>query len=100
MTDEELIARLNTVYALLEDEGYYTKANTVDYAATRIIKLLEEKDVHLSTLEHMGMAVERMQKTEARAELLEEALRNIAAVPAYRLPQDIASTALKEADHE
>lgn len=56
-----------------------------------------ERDLHIRAAELMEQEIEKLQ---ARAERLEEALRDIAAVPAYRLPQDIARTALKGADHE
>lgn len=39
MTDTELLARLDNLYSMLEEEGYYTKANTAAAAAARIREL-------------------------------------------------------------
>lgn len=39
MSDKELTARLNNLYAMLEEEGHYTKANTVSLVIDHIEKL-------------------------------------------------------------
>lgn len=36
MTDEDLIARLNNLFWMLEEGGHYTKANTARFASDRI----------------------------------------------------------------
>ena len=36
MTDEELIARLNNLFWMLEEDGHYTKANTARFAVDHI----------------------------------------------------------------
>ena len=42
MTDADLVSRLNNLYAMLEQEGYYTKANTAAYAVDRIHSLNDD----------------------------------------------------------
>lgn len=39
MKDKELEGRLNNLWSMLEEEGYYTKANTVWLALQRINEL-------------------------------------------------------------
>lgn len=59
MSDKELIARLNNLYAMLEEEGYYTKANTVSLVIDHIEKLEEEKrELVLQSLADSGQAQE------------------------------------------
>lgn len=91
MTDEELIARLRSL------RSHIFGAGTIMLVADRIETLVKEAKAAEKEIANLR---ENYDAVFARAERLEEALRDIAAVTAYRLPQDIASIALKGADHE
>lgn len=41
--DKVLLQRLDNLYAMLEDEGWYTKANTVWLAKQRILEAIERE---------------------------------------------------------
>ena len=59
MTDNDLVKRLDICWAMLEEEGYYTKANAVMLAKQRI----EELEAKLAK------AVEAMQEAIKLADL-------------------------------
>jgi len=65
MTDD-LMLRLQNCYNLLEDEGYYTKANTVHLAMDRI-KALEA---------NLTKAVEHIRYAETHGDLADKACTN------------------------
>lgn len=119
MTDEELIARLHNLYTMLEEDGYYTKANTVAYTTDRIESLVKERDAerskrkiaeglaglasadidgHSTMIDLARNAVAKRIEAEARAERLEGALRWYSDDPSSQ--GDVARAALKGADHE
>lgn len=56
MTNGELTARLNNLYAMLEEEGCYTKANTVSLVIDHIEKLEKgiQEAVALANRPHYG----------------------------------------------
>ena len=80
MTDDDLVKKL---LKLVEDLGEGATASSAEYieaaveAAIRIEVLVKERVFHLSTLEHMGEAVERMKKAEDRVEELEAKLKKV-----------------------
>lgn len=58
MIDEELILRLNSLYCMLEEEGHYTKANTADFAATRIKTLIKREQQLWDLLEEIDAQID------------------------------------------
>lgn len=73
--DKELIARLHNLHAMLEEEGYYTKANTASFAADRIEALTKERDQWISHAKNAIWAdSEELKEAEAYAEELEREL--------------------------
>lgn len=70
MTDELLIQRLSNLYRFLEDEGWYTKANTAAYASARLQELLDlynEQTNQLDSARHSITVLEtRVAKLLAR----------------------------------
>jgi hypothetical protein len=55
MIDNDLMKRLDNLWAMLEEDGHYVKANTVSLAKEHIeylekkLKLLEKTDMYLKT---------------------------------------------------
>lgn len=63
MTDEILIQRLTNLYRFLEDEGWYTKANTAASASARLTELLDlynEQANQLDSARHSITVLENM----------------------------------------
>lgn len=75
MTNGELTARLNNLYAMLEEEGHYTKANTVSLVIDHIEKLEEEKrELALQSLASLGQAQEAYAEVVRLREGIQEAV--------------------------
>jgi len=82
LTDEELIARLDNLYNMLEEEGNYTKANTAAFAKDRIEQLIAtnealtaERDMWITQAKHAIWAdSEELKEAEDYAEELEKEL--------------------------
>lgn len=75
MTDEQLISRLHNFYDMLEEEGFYTKANTASHAADRLEALVKDKRWIIEERDRtFALMLGRAEAAEARAERLEEAL--------------------------
>lgn len=75
MSDKELTARLNNLYAMLEEGGYYTSANTVSLVIDHIEKLEEEKrEFALQSLASLGQAQEAYAEVVRLREGIQEAV--------------------------
>lgn len=73
---DDLIKRLDNLWAMLEEEGFYVKANTVVLAKNYIEQLLEERD---EAWRRAGHSEQKWGETETKLAKAMEYLRKIAA---------------------
>jgi hypothetical protein len=67
MSDDDLMKRLDNLWKMLEDEGYYTKANTVMLAKQRIEELeTNTKDFDILHREYEKILTDCIKELEAK----------------------------------